>query len=395
MPTFPLATLSAEVDPTGISAPSFSDVLNSLVATMQSIFGSDIYLTPDTQDYQLLAAFAMAINDQNQTMIAVYGGFSPTFAQGASLSSLVKINGLQREIPTNSTAPLAITGVVGTVIANGVVEDANGNLWNLPASVTIPISGSITITATCQTVGAIAADTGTINQIVTVVKGWQTASNPSAAVPGAPVESDASLRGRQAESTAISSITPLQSIIAAVANIVGVQRSAIYENNTANTDGNGIPSHSVSLVVLGGDSTTIAQTIEQKKSPGTGTYGSTSVIVEDPAGVPITINFFELALVQIYVSVTIQPLNGYVAQDGADLVAAIVDFINNLAIGQEVYYNWIFGPANNYGNPEGLTYVVTVLNIGTAPSPSGTANIAIPFNEAAACSAANVVLTVL
>jgi len=395
LPTYPLATLGPTIDSSGISVPTFNDILQSLIATAQSIFGSDIYLTPDTQDYQLLAAVAMAINDANQQIVATYNGFLPNYAQGAGLSALVKINGLVRESPTNSTALVTIAGVVGTTINNGVVQDGNGNKWSLPSSVVIPLSGAITVTATCQTAGAIAAPANSISQIVTVIQGWQSVTNPDAATPGAPVETDAALRQRQAQSTAISSITPLEAILSAVANVAGVERYAIYENPTGTTDGNGVPPHSIGVVVEGGSATAIAQVIEQTKSPGTGTYGTTSEIVEDPAGLPITINFFELVNVSIYVAVTIQPLQGYVDQDGTDLINAIVNFINSLAIGEDVFYNWIIAAASQISLAEGQTYYVTALYIGTSPSPSGTANITIPFNEAAASVAANVTLTVL
>lgn len=391
---FPLATLSAKITATGISAPSYSDILSSLVASMQAIYGSDIYLTPDTQDYQMLAIVAAAINDQNQAMIATYNGFAPSFAQGVNLSALVKINGLTRESATNSTAQLVLVGVAGTVINNGVAQDVNSNLWSLPATVTIPGAGTITVTAICQTPGAIAAASNTINQINTVVLGWQTVNNPVAATIGINAESDAALRQRQAQSTAISSATPLSAILAAIANVGGVQRYAIYENNTGSTDGNGVPGHSISLVVQGGDTTAIATTIEEKKSPGTGTYGTTNITITDPAGLPITINFFELANVSIYVALTIHPLTGYVASTGTALLAAIVNFINGLAIGQDLFYDWSFGPATLYGSPLGLTYKITSLFIGLSPSPIATADLPIAFNAAANCATGNIVFTV-
>src|ERR1700732_3041579 len=112
---YPLSTLSAQVTATGISAPSYNDIISSLVASMQAIFGSDIYLVPSSQDYQMLAIIAAAINDQNQAMIAAYNGFAPSFAQGANLSALVKINGLARQPATSSTAQIVIVGVAGTV----------------------------------------------------------------------------------------------------------------------------------------------------------------------------------------------------------------------------------------------------------------------------------------
>jgi len=391
----PLATLAPTIDATGISAPAYNDILNSLIESLQTIFGADIYLTPDTQDYQMIAVFALAIFNTNQAIIAAYNSFMPTFAQGAGLSALVKINGLAREAGTNSTATVTIVGVAGTVITNGIVADTAGNLWDLPASVTIPMAGTINVTATAQDPGAIVGAPNTITQIQTVVQGWQSVNNSSAATVGAAVEDDATLRQRQSVSTSISAKTPLSTIAAAIANSMGVERSIVYENNTGVPDINGIPGHFISAVVLGGDILTIATLIEQTKSPGTGTFGTTSQIVVDPSGVPITINFFELAETPIFVAVTIQPLTGYVAQDGVDLVNAIVNFINGLPIGQDVFYNWIFGPANNYRNPEGLTYHVTELFIGIAANPTEEDDISILFNQAASCDASNVVLTTL
>jgi uncharacterized phage protein gp47/JayE len=389
---YPLATLSARISPSGITAPSYNDILQSLIATFQSIFGSDIVLTPDTQDYQWLAALAMAINDQNQTMIAIYNGFLPTYAQGAGLSALVKINGIRRIPATNSTATVTVTGTVGTIINNGVAQDANGNLWNLPPQVIIPGTGTINVGASAQVPGAIAAGANTINQIYTVVLGWQTVTNAAPATPGTNAETDAALRQRQALSTAGPALTPLQAIFTAVGNVIGVSRLTIYENSTASTDSNGLPSHSISVVVQGGTTTAIATAIESKKSPGTGTYGSTSITVNDPAGVPITINFYQLATTSIYVSLTIKGLTGYVSSTGTALIAALVAFINGLAIGQKVYYNWLLGIAETLG-PLSETFVITAFTIGTAPSPVGTSDIAIAFNAAAITVTANIVLT--
>ena len=139
-------------------------------------------------------------------------------------------------------------------------------------------------------------------------------------------------------------------------------------------------------MVEGGNASLIASAIQQKKAPGTGTYGTTSAQVIDPEGLPVQINFFELAAVPIYVSLTIQPLTGYVSTTGQAAVAAVVAFINSLAIGQTLYYNWLLGVAGLNGNPLGLTFAVTVLLIGTSLGPLSPTSVTIPFNAAARCS---------
>lgn len=393
MSTFPLATLAAQITPTGITAPSFNDILNSLIASFQSIFGSDILITPDTQEFQWIVVIALAQHDSNQTFIAVYNSYPPTFAQGAGLSAMVKINGLQRQIPTKSTVQLTVTGVVGTVITSGVAQDGTQQLWDMPATVTIPASGTITVTGTARNVGASIAPAGTVITIFNPQLGWQTVNNAADAVVGAAVETDAALRRRQAVSTGLPSQTPLQGITAAVANVIGVIRSIVYENSSNTTDSNGIPSHSIAVVVQGGDVTQMAQVIESKKSPGTGTFGTTSITVNDPGGLPVTIKFFQLSLLTIYVSITLHPLAGYVSSTATAVIAAIVSFINSLPIGSTVYYNWLLAAGGLIETPLGETFSIVAMTIGTSPAPVGTANIAVPFTSAATSATANIVQT--
>ena len=82
MTDYPLSTLAASVTATGISAPPLEDILGSLQASYRSIYGSDAYLEPDSQDGQWIAILATAFNDCNNVAIAVYNAFSPSSAQG-------------------------------------------------------------------------------------------------------------------------------------------------------------------------------------------------------------------------------------------------------------------------------------------------------------------------
>jgi uncharacterized phage protein gp47/JayE len=392
---YPLPTLAPTITSAGITAPSYSDVLSSLQAEFLSIYGADAYIAPDSQDGQLLAVFAKAISDQNAVIISVFQSFSPAYAQGTELSALVRINGISRLVATNSSAVCTVVGTVGTVISSGVAQDTSGNLWNLPSSVTIPLSGSISVTVTAQQAGNIVANANTITTIYTPQLGWASITNPAAAVPGAAVETDAQLRIRQALSVALPALTPLQSIAAAIAALPGVTRSLVYENPTAVTDGNGVPSHSIDVIVQGGSLTQIAQTIEATKSPGTGTYGATNEVVTDPSGFPLTINFDVLALTAVYVSLTIKALPTYVgAPTTAMIQAAVSAFVDSLQIGEEVYYSQVQAAAQLIGLPQGQTFYVVSMTTGYTSSPSGTTNLPIAFNAAANCPTANVVVTV-
>ncbi len=395
---YPLATLGPTITSAGITIPQFSDIYASLQASFQAIYGSDAYISPDSQDGQLLAIFAQAIYDCDAAAVAIFNSFNPAFAQGTQLSSLVRINGLTRDIATNSTVEVTITGNAFTVITNGIIQDTQGNLWNLPATVTIPIGGSIQVNATAQQVGAINIPENSANIIYTPQLGWASVNNPSnVSVPGAPIEDDAQLRIRQAQSVALPALTPLDSIYAALAQLPGVTRLSVYENPTAATDGNGVPSHSIAPIVAGGNLTQIAQTIEATKSPGTGTYGTTSEVVVDPSGFPVTINFFVLAEVPIYVIITLTSLAGFVGSTVTAIQNAIVAFLNGLNIGEDVYFSQLIGAASLVGTPLAATFNISFSTsyIGTAPSPASNADLVIAFNAAAEGILANIGVTVL
>lgn len=401
-------SLAAYVDATGIHAPTYVQVLASLQASYQSIFGSTAYLGSDSQDGQLLAIFAQAISDCNAAAVQVFNAYSPAFAQGTGLSTAVKINGLARLIASKSTATITVVGQAGAIITNGQVGDTNNNVWLLPASVVIPVSGSISVTATAQNVGAIPAAIGAISQILTPTIGWQSATNPAIATLGNPVEMDAALRIRQSVSVA----QPGQSIVAAIAsaigNTAGVIRYTVYENATNATDVNGVPSGSIAPIVQGGAISAIAAAIQLRKPPGCKTYGTTSYQVIDPVGLPITINYFQLALTNIYVGITIKALPGYLATTGTAVINAIVQQINGFLVGEYVYLSRIYSSANLSGNASttssGLTqeqlnalsdtYNITALTIGFSAGALAAADLAIAFNAAANTTAANIALTV-
>lgn len=388
-------TLAATINAFGIVVPSYDDVRAELVAAYQSIFGADTVLTPDSQDGQLLSIFAAAINDSNQLAAAVYNAYAPTFAQGSGLSRVVKINGIRRLEASNSTVDIDVVGVAGTVISNGIVQDILNQQWLLPATVTIPDAGTITVTATAKDPGAITAAPTTVTQIVTPTLGWQTVNNPSAAAPGAPVEDDATLRQRQSVSTSLPAQTVVGSILGAVANVPGVRRYAVYENDTGSPDGDGVPAHSISVVVEGGSVQDIVDTVGSKKTPGTGTYGTTSGTYIDPAGIAQPVHFFVLAEIPITVEITLANVSGYTTTVGDRIKQAVADQISALVIGVDVYISRIYSAANLDAANGGATFNITEIEISRDGNPVAPSDVVIAFNEAAICLTDNVTIVVL
>ncbi|HCE8860257.1 TPA: baseplate J/gp47 family protein [Klebsiella michiganensis] len=388
--------LSATVTAEGISAPDYQTVLNTITGYFQQIYGSDAYLEPDSKDGQMVALVALAIHDANNTAISVYRSFSPATALGDALTSNVKINGITRRSATNSTVDLLLTGTVGTTITNGSVRDSNSVIWNLPATVVIGTDGTVVATATCASTGAVAALAGSITTINTPTRGWVSVTNPLAATVGVAAETDAQLRVRQSQSVALASLTPFDAVDGAIANVEGVTRHKLFENDTETTDANGLPAHSISAIVEGGDATEIANTIRSVKGQGVSTYGTTAVIVTDKYGNPYTIRFSRPVDVPIYVAITLKALTGYSSQVGDEIKAAVAAYINSLAIGDSVLLSRVYSPANlgvvSGGNAR--YYDIMELAIGKSASAVVAANVVIAYDESVSCSVDNIAITV-
>ncbi len=331
------------VDETGMHIAGYSDLLEHLKARMQSIFGADIYLEPDSQDYQLLSAFALMACDVQQGLLAAYNNACPDWAAGAALDRLASLNGVRRRAATQSTCVLTLTGDPRTRIASGVAQDARGFYWDLPEAVTIGDEGTVSVTASCRTPGAVTAAPGDIRTIASPTRGWIAVNNAVPAVPGTDAETDPALRARQKESVAGPSRAVLAGIYAALAALPGVTALRLYDNDTGET-ADGLPPHSITAVVAGGDAETIARTILAHKTSGCYTNGTTAVTLTDAYGLTNTLRFSRPVPVEITVSLAVTPLAGFTAEKTAALRSALYDYLARREIGEDLYVNNLHQP---------------------------------------------------
>lgn len=384
----------AYFDEQGFHLADFEDFLTFNRDAFARIYGTDVYLDPDSQDAQLITHFAQAQYDLASLCAAVFNAYSPHTAAGESLSRQVKINGIQRRAATKSLVDLLITGRVGTGIYNGRVRDTLGQMWILPSPITIPTEGRITVTAAAENAGAVKAAPDTITKIATPTDGWISVTNPAEATPGTEVETDAALRIRQADSTAEPSQAIIRGLAGEIANLQGVTRLRVYENDHSEPDANGIPGHTISAVVEGGDAVQIAEAIRRRKTTGTGTYGTTNIDLTDPASMPIRINFFRPTTVHVKVHVTLKPLAGYSSTYATELQDQVVAYINSLGIGSTVYLSKLYVPANLDQNAHDDTYDIESIELAADDGTPAAANIKTAFNAVPYCEASYVTVTV-
>lgn len=227
-------------------------------------------------------------------------------------------------------------------------------------------------------VGPVQQPVGTIDTIATPTLGWDSVTNPVEAAVGSFLETDSELRERFRNSKFEKSTNVIESLYSSILGIQGVQDLRIYENDTNITDGNGVLGHSFLTIVDGGLGTAIAQAIWDNKPIGILSQGSTIVTVLDSQGLPHDVNFSRPTAVTIYIEIGLTT-NSQFPPNGEDAIRdALIEYINALKIGDDVVYSRLYTPINSIPGHQ-----VNSLNIATTPSPVGTTNITIDFDELA------------
>lgn len=91
-----MAYFAPYIDETGLHIPTYSDILDDQLQQAKNIFGQDLYLGTDSQDYQYISTFAVKMSDTLQAVQFAYDSHGPGSAIGTALDGLVKLNGIKR-----------------------------------------------------------------------------------------------------------------------------------------------------------------------------------------------------------------------------------------------------------------------------------------------------------
>ena len=267
--------------PEGIQVQTFQEIYDEIAAGYRTIYGEDINLAADTPDGQRVAIEAQLVLDSQSFGALEYNQRDPDFALGQSLNSIIKLSGITRRPATRSQVDvLVVTDRLLTLPVDYAVEDELGQSWTTLAIRDLS-AGTTTVTLFAEDFGSVEADAATIINPVTVVIGVQSVTNPIAATVGIDEETDQDLRvrrNRSLETPRSSSTGRMFTALASLPNVIDV---AVYENDTDVTDADGIPAHSLWIVVEGGAVSSIIETMVKNKTGGKGMVGSVTGTFEE------------------------------------------------------------------------------------------------------------------
>lgn len=370
----------------GFNRKRADTILEEINADMKSVFGENLNVEPESPDGQVNGILAESFANLWELAEYAYNAFNPSGATGATLANLVQLNSINKLEATFSTiADVTLGGTPGAVIPAGSLMSTSdtASQFATDEEVTLNGVGVGVVNATAVLPGPIAANTATLINIDTPVSGWTLCFNNNSAVEGTNQETDAELRARRERSVAIDAQSIADSISAAVGDVDGVIEHRLIENDTTETDTNGIPARSFQVIVVGGLDADIAQAIYSKKTIGIPSFGTTSVEVTDSQGYPKTIRFTRATEVEIFVEVDLTTNSNYPFDGDDQIKQAIVDYSNgdlvegrDFSLGDDVIYSRMYTPINSVPGHE-----VDALRIGITPSPTGTVNIPIAIDE--------------
>jgi uncharacterized phage protein gp47/JayE len=371
------------IDATGLHVPTYTDVRDYLIEQARAIYGNDIYLGSDSQDYQYISAVAYMINSSYFIAQEAYNNRSPLAAIGVGLDGIVKLNGIKRDAPEYSTCPVNLVGTPGFEVTQGIIANAaTGIRWSLPSSVIFDEGGNAAVIATCQIEGPITAQAGELSVIITPTFGWTSVTNAVAALIGSLKETDAALRARQAISTSLPSRSILESLKGALLALSGVQRVEKYENDTDAINADGVPAHSICIVIEGGVDEEVAQAMFYKKGPGVGTYGDVSISVIDEYSNISIIKFFRPTYIDIDCVVNVKALSGYTSSTTDAIKAALVEYLDSLKIGEDLAISSLWGASlSAMPSLQSPIFSITSLTAAKHEGVQGVIDIPILFKE--------------
>lgn len=356
------------LSPFGLQVKSVTEILTDLTVGMQTIYGSDINVDSNSPDGQMLNLFAQAAADILQLLEDVYDGFAVDSAYGSVLDQRVALNGIARKQGTYTTTPVTVTATVAVTIyglnqtAQPVftVQDNAGNKFFLQTTHVFSASGSASLTFRAVDIGQVEVLANTIVNIVTATLGISTVNNPSTSgtILGVNEETDAQLKVRHAQSFALASTGPADSVSAALLAIADVTDAYVVENVT-DSPVNSVPAHGIWCIVTGGTAAEIAQAIYAKKGIGCDMKGSQSLSIARPNGTDFTAKWDTSVTETLYVQFTINGIISGTSFDTAliakELAAALSYKLGqNANIGQIVSAMLVIAP-NGYCTALGVS----------------------------------------
>lgn len=440
----------------GLIIKPLNTIREELVQRLRDAFGASIRLDDRSifgQISGIVSELAALVWEQLEV---VNSSQDPDKAVGAALDALCTLTGTSRPAATYSAVVLTLTGTPTTLVPTGskaktvstgsvfqTTQDAtitalsawtagfvyalgdrvtnSGNAYECITAGTSAGAGGPTTTATditdntvhwtylgagtgavdalsrASVTGVITAYARDLSIIDSIIAGWDSVVNLLDATPGRDVATDEELRLLREAELSSSGNTPIDALRADILQVPYVNSVTVFVNNTDSTDVDGVPPHSVEVMVRGPASpdATFDQSIWNallaSVAAGIRTYGSIIGTATDSQGTVHTMKFSRpeempiYAILDVVVSSRDFPTNG-----GTLIKEAIVTWGDLQATGKDAVSSSLIARAFEV---DGVLDVTSV-KIGLSPGPTLSTTIPISLRQLATYDTSRITVNV-
>lgn len=373
----------------------FSSVVGTCVGTNNTLLRVGRAATVTTSGTRF-------VTDAEATIVTVATWAALTsYAVGTLINSGGKI---YKVITEGVSGAISGPSGTGTDITDGSVH------WRYMGTGT----AAVDVTFKAQVAGALEALAGTLATIATPVAGWSSVSNVADATLGAARESDDALRVRRESELQIATGGSKEAIRDHVLKVGDgstdpakqVQSCQVFKNDTDLTDANGLPPHSVEVLVRGGIDDDIALAVFQAVSAGTQMVGTETSSIIDSEGNSQEVKWSRPTEIPIYISPTVSyeaskwPGASAATNVGTAIKGALVTYGERYPIGQDVRLSPLLAAClrGNVSSDPGSAPAPGIIEVdplyfGTAPAPATDTAVVIGAREVATFDSANIDVT--
>lgn len=324
----------------GYKRETYEDIVLRMETKAKESFGQDVNVSQRSFVGMFIRIIAYMLSLVWQDNENVFNSAYRDTAEGKQLDALMPYSGTSRSAATTANGEVTFTGTVGIVVELGTeVSKADETIYFTVENGIVGANGTVTIPVMCTKSGIIGnADIGTINQIVNPIEGLDSVTNAVAIANGFERETDAELRAKAEISVEGLGSGTTASIRTELLKVDGVRAVFVDENYSDEVNEYNTPVSALQAFVLGGQDTTIAQAILDKKPAGIRPFGATSAVGTDAAGQEKEISFTRAVTVPINAKVTLTTNNAFESDGTEQVIKAIVQYIGGIDT-QGISYN--------------------------------------------------------
>lgn len=250
------------------------------------------------------------------------------------------------------------------------------------------------VSTTAEDTGRISGVAGTVTTVNSPIPGWEGVVNLVDATPGRDRSNDTQYRVIHERTLNNKAVATPRGVVDEILLLDGVVDARWFENLTTSTDAYGRPPGRWEIVVEGGDTQIIAETIWLNHTTGTGSWGLELVIVQDERGkipVPREIRFTRPSKKYVHARIVLEKGERFPNLALFDIQTAVQQAVvawggnvtnpGEISMGDDVYNVELSGVVSS--TIEG-TRSITV-ELGTTPGPldptPGLSVVDIPVGE--------------